>query len=213
MKPLRVLVACEFSGTVRDAFRALGHEAMSCDLLPSEKPGPHYQGDVRDLLHPGLFDLLIAHPPCTHLAVSGARWFADKRIEQAAALDFVRLLLAAPVPHIALENPVSIISSRIRKPDQIIQPWQHGHGETKATCLWLVNLQPLVQSNVVTGREARIHKMPPSENRWKERSRTFPGIAKAMAEQWGGLMNADCRAQFIAVDGTQKKNRKYLETA
>ena len=127
---------------------------------------------------------MIAHPPCTHLAVSGARWFAEKRTEQAAALDFVRLLLAAPVPHIALENPVSIISSKIRKPDQIIQPWQHGHGETKATCLWLVNLPPLVPSSVVAGREARVHKMPPSSNRWKERSRTLPGIGKAMAAQW-----------------------------
>ena len=184
VRPLRVLVACEFSGTVRDSFRALGHDAMSCDLLPTETEGPHYQGDVRDVLTPGRWDVMIAHPPCTHLAVSGARWFAEKRTEQEAALGFVRLLLAAPVPHIALENPVSIISSRVRKPDQIIQPWQHGHGETKATCLWLVNLPPLVPSNVVAGREARAHKMPPSSNRWKERSRTFPGVGKAMAAQW-----------------------------
>jgi len=188
MTALRVLVACEFSGTVRDAFRALGHYAMSCDLLPSETPGPHHKGDVRDMLTPGRWDLMIAHPPCTHLAVSGARWFAEKRTEQAAALDFVRLLLAAPVPHIALENPVSIISSRVRKPDQIIQPWQHGHGETKATCLWLKNLPRLVPSNVVAGRDARIHKMPPSPDRWRERSRTFAGVAAAMAAQWGDFL-------------------------
>ena len=184
MMRLRVLIACEFSGTVRDAFRALGHDVMSCDLLPTEVDGPHYQGDVRELLIPDRWDLMIAHPPCTHLAVSGARWFKEKVREQADALDFVRLLLAAPVPHIALENPVSIISSRVRKPDQIIQPWQHGHGETKATCLWLVNLPPLRPSNVVEGREGRVWKMPPSVNRWKERSRTFSGVAKAMAAQW-----------------------------
>lgn len=131
--------------------------------------------------------MAIFHPPCTHLAVSGARWFAEKSTEQAAALDFVRLLLAAPVPHIALENPVSIISSRVRKPDQIIQPWQFGHGETKATCLWLKNLPPLLPTNIVDGREARVHKMPPGPNRWRERSRTFTGIAAAMADQWGRI--------------------------
>ena len=141
-KPLRVLVACEYSGTVRDAFRRRGHDAMSCDLLPTDVIGPHYQGDVRDLLLPDAWDLMIAHPPCTHLAVSGARWFKDKQAEQAEALDFVQLLMAAPVPWIAIENPISIISSRIRKPDQIIQPWQFGHGETKATCLWLKDLPP-----------------------------------------------------------------------
>ncbi len=184
---MRVLVACEFSGTVRDAFTRAGHYAVSCDLLPSETPGPHHQGDVRDILDMGYgsrWDLLIAHPPCTHLAVSGARWFKDKREEQAEALEFVRLLLGAPVSRIALENPVSIISSRIRKPDQIIQPWQFGHGETKATCLWLKGLPPLVPTNVVEGRQARVHRMPPWPDRWKERSRTFPGIAAAMAEQW-----------------------------
>lgn len=133
---MKVLIACEYSGAVRDAFIARGHEATSCDLLPTERPGPHYQGDVRDVIGNG-WDLMIAHPPCTHLAVSGARWFAEKQTEQAAALDFVRWLLAAPIQRIALENPISIISSRIRKPDQIIQPWQFGHGETKATCLWL----------------------------------------------------------------------------
>lgn len=181
---MRVLVACEFSGVVRDAFRARGHDAMSCDLLPTEVPGPHHQGDVRDVLEQQ-WDLMIAHPPCTHLAVSGARWFKDKQAEQADALNFVRLLLNAPVPRIALENPISIISSRIRKPDQIIQPWQFGHGETKATCLWLKGLPKLEATDVVDGREARVHKMPPGPDRWKERSRTFPGIAAAMAEQWG----------------------------
>ena len=183
---MRVLVACEYSGTVRDAFAAAGHDAMSCDLLPTDTPGPHWQGDVREVLGMG-WDLMIAHPPCTHLAVSGAKWFYRKQAEQAEALDFVRLLLDAPIPRIALENPVSIISSRIRKPDQIIQPWQYGHGETKATCLWLKGLPLLKPSNIVEGREARVHRMSPSPNRWKERSRTFPGIAAAMAAQWGAL--------------------------
>lgn len=181
---MKVLVACEYSGTVRDAFRARGHEAMSCDLLPTDKPGPHYQGPVQDILGEG-WDLMIAHPPCTHLAVSGARWFKDKAQEQAEALAFVRLLLDAPIPRIALENPVSVISSRIRKPDQIIQPWQFGHGETKATCLWLKGLPKLVPTDIVEGREARIHKMPPSADRWKLRSATYQGIANAMADQWG----------------------------
>lgn len=180
---MRVLVACEYSGRVRDAFLQAGHDAMSCDLLPTDEPGPHYQGDVRDVLDSG-WDLMIAHPPCTHLAVSGARWFKDKLVEQAEALDFVRMLMAAPVERIAIENPVSIISSRIRKPDQIIQPWQFGHGETKATCLWLKNLPKLVPTSIVEGREARIHRMPPGPDRWKERSRTYPGIAAAMAAQW-----------------------------
>lgn len=182
---MRVLVACEYSGAVRDAFRAHGHDAVSCDLLPTDAPGPHYQGDVRDVLGDG-WDLMVAHPPCTHLAVSGARWFKHKQAEQAQALEFVRLLLDAPIPRIALENPVSIISSRIRKPDQVIQPWQYGHGETKATCLWLKNLPLLRPTDVVEGREARIHRMPPSPDRWKLRSATFPGIAAAMADQWGG---------------------------
>jgi hypothetical protein len=183
---MRVLIACEYSGIVRDAFIRAGHDAISCDLLPTEQVGPHYQGDVRDILNDG-FDLMIAHPPCTHLAVSGARWFRDKQAEQAEALDFVRLLLDAPIPMIALENPVSIISSRIRKPDQIIQPWQFGHGETKATCLWLKNLPLLVPTDIVDGRENRVHRMPPSPDRWKERSRTYPGIAAAMAAQWGDI--------------------------
>ncbi|CAB4139964.1 hypothetical protein UFOVP408_35 [uncultured Caudovirales phage] len=251
MKKMRVLVACEYSGTVRDAFRARGHHAMSCDLLPTERPGLHYQGDVRMVLdgwmpvsfasecdpdgdgwcliidaepdgcpcigptqdeveyierdgilwgrpieHPH-WDLMVAHPPCTHLAVSGARWFKDKQEEQAAALDFVRLLLDAPIQRIALENPVSIISSRIRKPDQIIQPYEHGHEATKTTCLWLKGLPHLKPSHIV-GKGARHvtksgrslpewYNLPPSEDRWKIRSATFPGIANAMADQWGSL--------------------------
>ena len=185
--PLRVLVACEFSGTVRDAFIALGHDAISCDVLPSESPGPHHQGDVLDLLNGG-FDLMVAHPPCTHLAISGARWFAEKRNEQAAPLEFVRTLMAAPIPMIAIENPISIISSRIRKPDQVIHPWQFGHGETKKTCLWLKGLPLLQPTRIVTGRDPRIHRMPPGPDRWKERSKTYPGIASAMAMQWGGAL-------------------------
>ena len=181
---MKVLIACEYSGTVRDAFRAAGHDAMSCDLLPTDAPGPHYLGDVRDVLGDG-WDLMIAHPPCTHLAVSGARWFKDKQAEQAEALDFVRLLMDAPIPRIAVENPVSVISSRIRRPDQIIQPWQFGHGETKATCLWLKGLPALKPTNVVDGREARVHRLPPSADRWKIRSTTYAGIAAAMAAQWG----------------------------
>jgi site-specific DNA-cytosine methylase len=171
---------------VRDAFIRAGHDAMSCDLLPTDVDGPHYQGDVRDVLADG-WDLMVAHPPCTHLAVSGARWFHLKQREQAEALEFVRLLLDAPVERIALENPVSIISSKIRKPDQIIQPWMFGHGETKATCLWLKNLPVLQPSNIVEGRDNRIHRMPPSPTRWKERSKTYQGIADAMANQWGKL--------------------------
>jgi site-specific DNA-cytosine methylase len=181
---MKVLVACEYSGTVRDAFIALGHDAISCDLLPTDAPGPHYRGDVFDIINDG-WDLMIAHPPCTHLAVSGARWFKDKQAEQQWALEFVKRLLNAPIKRIALENPISIISSKIRKPDQIIQPWMFGHGETKATCLWLKNLPKLVPTNIVEGREARIHKLPPSPDRWKIRSKTFEGIAQAMANQWG----------------------------
>lgn len=181
---MKVLVACEYSGRVRDAFLARGHDAMSCDLLPTDVPGPHYQGNVFDIINDG-WDLMIAHPPCTHLAVSGARWFKEKKAEQEEALNFVQSLLNSSIERIALENPVSIISSKIRKPDQIIQPWQFGHGETKATCLWLKNLPKLMPTDIVNGREARVHKMAPSPNRWKERSRTFLGIAKAMSEQWG----------------------------
>lgn len=183
---MKVLVACEYSGVVRDAFLKQGHNAISCDLLPTEQPGPHYEGNVLDILDNG-WDLMIAHPPCTHLAVSGARWFKDKQQEQKEALDFVRILLDAPIKHIALENPVSVISSKIRKPNQIIQPWQFGHGETKKTCLWLKNLPPLQPTNIVEGREQRIWKLPPSKDRWKLRSITYQGIADAMAQQWGNL--------------------------
>lgn len=181
---MKVLVACEFSGVVRDAFALAGHDAWSCDLLPSETPGNHIQGDAR-AMHEMEWDLMIAHPPCTHLAVSGARWFKEKLIEQQEALEFVRSLLAAPIRRIALENPVSIISSRIRKPDQIIQPWMFGHGEIKATCLWLKNLPILNPTKIVSGRTARVHREPPSPDRWKNRSRTLSGIAQAMANQWG----------------------------
>lgn len=181
---MRVLVACEFSGIVRDAFKARGHDAVSVDLLPSERPGKHYTGDIRRVKLQN-FDLMIAHPPCTHLAVSGARWFKEKREEQEASLRFIQFLLDAPVEKIALENPVGIISTRIRKPDQIIQPWQFGHGEVKATCLWLKNLPPLIPTDIVSGRTPRVHHESPSPNRWKNRSRTLIGIAKAMAEQWG----------------------------
>jgi hypothetical protein len=183
---MKILVACEYSGTVRDAFLKLGHNAWSCDLLPTESPGPHIQGDVLNILDDG-WDLMIAHPPCTHLAVSGARWFKDKKVEQAEALEFVSKLLNAPIPRIALENPISIISSKIRKPNQIIQPWQFGHGETKATCLWLKNLPLLKPTKIVEGREPKVHMMPPSEDRWKLRSLTYKGIAKAMAQQWGNI--------------------------
>lgn len=181
---MRVLIACEYSGIVRDAFIRKGHNALSCDLLPTEIDGPHYQGNVENIINDG-WDLMICHPPCTHLAVSGARWFKEKQREQVQALEFVELLLNAPIDRICLENPVSIISSRIRKPDQIIQPWQYGHGETKATCLWLKNLPLLQPTKIVEGREARVHKMSPGPDRWKERSRTYTGIAAAMAEQWG----------------------------
>ena len=181
---MKVLVACEFSGTVREAFNALGHDATSCDLLPSERPGNHIVGDVLDVLEHG-WDLMVAHPPCTHLAVSGARWWHAKRNEQREALEVVRRLMDAPIPKISIENPVSIISTAIRKPDQIIQPWQFGHGETKATCLWLKGLRGLSPTNVVEGRVAKVHRMSPGPNRWKERSRTYQGIADAMAAQWG----------------------------
>ncbi len=185
---MRVLVACEFSGIVRDAFRARGHDAVSCDLLPSERPHErrHIQCDVREVLRQRWpYDLLIAHPPCTHLAVSGARWFKDKLREQEQALSFVQEILNAPIPRIALENPISVISSRIRKPDQIIQPWMFGHGETTATCLWLKNLPPLTPTSIVAGRAARVHRESPGPDRWKNRSRTLQGIADAMADQWG----------------------------
>jgi len=193
---MRVLVGCEYSGTVRDAFIAQGHDAMSCDLLPTDSPGPHYQGDIFDVINDG-WDLAIFHPPCTHLAVSGARHFAAKRESgvQQEALEFVRRLLDAPIGRIALENPVSIISSQIRKPDQIIQPWMFGHAETKATCLWLKNLPPLTETNNVRehmmtltkAERNRVHYASPGPDRWKLRSTTYEGIASAMADQWGSL--------------------------
>jgi site-specific DNA-cytosine methylase len=185
---MRVLIACEYSGTVRDAFLRRGHEAMSCDLLPTDVPGPHYQGDLFDVIdYP--WDLMIAHPPCTHLSVSGARHFEEKRqngSQQAAASFFMRIIRqSAHIPKTAIENPVCIMSSLYRKPDQVVQPWEYGHGETKATCLWLKGLPLLQPTNIVEGRENRIHRMPPSADRWKERSKTFTGIADAMASQWG----------------------------
>lgn len=183
----RVLVACEFSGVVRDAFLSRGHDAMSCDLLPSEKTGPHYQGDVRDVLADG-WDMMIACPPCTYLAVSGARWWKGREEQQLDALNFVLLLMNCAIPRVAIENPIGKVSSHFRKPNQIIQPWQFGHGETKATCLWLKNLPKLKATQIVSGRENRIHREPPSVNRWKNRSRTYTGIASAMAEQWGSLL-------------------------
>ena len=221
---MRVLIACEYSGTVRDAFIDAGHDAMSCDLLPTDAPGPHYQGDVRDVLGDG-WDLMIAHPPCTYLSVSGmhrtARGLRDPQLTE-DALNFVRLLLNSPVPHIALENPVSVISTRIRRPDQIIQPWQFGHDASKTTCLWLQNLPPLRPTGIVEPRyvccgrtlnpsvglygcpdccgskgkarprwanqtDSGQNRLSPGPDRWKRRSATYPGIAAAMAAQWGDL--------------------------
>jgi len=185
---MKVLIACEYSGRVRDSFIALGHEAMSCDLLPTDSPGPHYQGDIADVLdYP--WDLMIAHPPCTNLSVSGARHFEAKRLDgrQQASVSFFMKLAKVDIPKIAIENPICIMSSLWRKPDQVIQPWQFGHGETKATCLWLKGLPLLKPTNIVDGRDDRIHKMPPSEDRWKLRSLTYQGIADAMANQWGAI--------------------------
>jgi len=182
---VRVIVACEFSGRVRDAFIERGHDAVSCDLLPSDAKGPHIQRDIREV-DLSRFDLLIAHPPCTYLAVSGNRWHAGTENRE-EALGLIRFILDAPVPRIALENPVGVISSAIRKPDQIIQPWQFGHPETKATCLWLKGLPLLTPTQVMTGRRQSVHRMPPGPTRWKRRSVTYPGIAAAFAEQWGTL--------------------------
>jgi hypothetical protein len=183
---MKVLVACEFSGIVRDAFIKCGHEAISCDLLQTESQGPHYQGDVFDIIDDG-FDLMIAHPPCTHLSVSGARWFKNKHDEQIHAIKFFLKLYNSNITKICIENPISIMSTHLRKPDQIIQPWMFGHGETKATCLWLKNLPLLMPTNIVEGREQRIHNMPPSPTRWKDRSRTYRGIAEAFANQFGKM--------------------------
>lgn len=198
---MKILVACEYSGTVRDAFIARGHYAMSCDLLPTDKPGPHYQGDVLDIINEG-WDLMIAHPPCTYLSVSGMHWttrgLRDPQLTE-DALEFVRVLLNAPIPRIALENPVSVISSRIRKPDQIVQPHEYGHDASKKTCLWLKGLPLLKPTNQIPGRlvngrmrwgnqtDSGQNKLAPSADRWKIRSETFHGIADAMADQWGSL--------------------------
>jgi len=198
---VRVLVACEYSGAVRDAFIAAGHDAMSCDLLPTDATGPHYQGDVRDVIGNG-WDLMVAHPPCTYLAVSGMHWtkrgLRDPQLTE-DALDFVHLLMDAPIPRIAVENPVSVISSRIRRPDQIVQPWMFGHDASKKTCLWLKNLPPLrpthmVEPRTINGKprwgnqtNSGQNRLAPSADRWKIRSETYAGIAQAMAQQWGVL--------------------------
>lgn len=191
-RDINVFVACEFSGVVRDAFIKRGFNAVSCDILPTDRPGPHIQGDVRDNLYG--WDLIIAHPPCTHLAVSGARYFKNKILEQQYALGFVTRLLNAPANFIALENPVGVISTKVRKPEQIIQPWMFGHPESKKTCLWLKNLPPLEPTNVLVKPASGVwanqtpsgqNKLGPSKDRWKLRSITYQGIADAMAEQWG----------------------------
>ena len=193
---MKILVACEYSGVVRDAFIKRGHDAMSCDLLPTDAPGPHYQGDVFDIINDG-WDLMIAHPPCTYLSVSGMHWttrgLRDPQLTE-DALAFVQRLMAAPIKRIAIENPVGVISSRIRKPDQIIQPWWFGHDASKKTCLWLIDLPPLKPTDMLPG-DAKTrrgnqtasgqNKLPPSKDRWKIRSATYKGIADAMAEQWG----------------------------
>lgn len=199
--PMKILIACEYSGRVRDAFLRRGHDAMSCDLLPTDVPGPHYQGDVMDIINDG-WDMMIAHPPCTYLSVSGMHWttrgLRDPQLTE-DALNFVRVLLAAPIERIALENPISVISSRIRKPDQIITPYQFGHDASKKTCLWLKNLPGLtptkmVEPRIVNGRkrwgnqtDSGQNRLGPSDDRWKIRSETYVGIAEAMAEQWGTL--------------------------
>ena len=185
---MRVLIACEFSGIVRDEFIKKGHDVISCDLLPSEKLGPHYQGNVLGILNEG-WDLMIAHLPCTFLAVSGNRWmnhpkYPDREKDREKAIDFFMALVNAPIPRICIENPISIMSTRYRKPDQIIQPWMFGHGETKATCLWLKGLPKLQPTNIVAGRDNRVHREPPGKDRWKKRSRTYSGIADAMSKQW-----------------------------
>jgi hypothetical protein len=190
---MKVLVACEFSGIVRDAFTRKGHDAWSCDLLPTEKPGNHIQDDVLNHLNDG-WDLMIAHPPCTYLAVSGARWFKERQADQRIAIDFFMKLVNAEIPQIAVENPVSIMSTFYRMPDQIIQPWMFGHEETKATCLWLKNLPKLMPTmgffdrRFVKGRSQRVFKEPPGPDRWKNRSRTYQGIATAMADQWDSIL-------------------------
>lgn len=200
---MKVLVACEYSGKVRDAFIAKGHQAISCDLLPTDALGPHYQGDVFDIINDG-FDLMVAHPPCTYLSVSGMHWTTRGRRDPKLtedALAFVQLLMNAPIKHIAIENPISVISTRIRKPDQVIQPWQFGHDASKKTCLWLKNLPLLEPTQIIEGRivngkkrwgnqtDSGQNRLGPSDDRWKIRSETYPGIAQAIAEQWGKESN------------------------
>ena len=186
---MKVLVACEESATVREELNKRGYNAWSCDLLPSRIPGgKHIQGNVLDRLKEG-WDMMIAFPPCTHLAVSGARWFPEKQKDgrQNEAINFFMEIAKAPIPKIAIENPIGIMSTHYRKPDQIIQPWQFGHGETKATCLWLKNLPKLQPTNIVEGRENRVHRMAPGPNRSRDRAVTYRGIAEAMSEQWSNL--------------------------
>lgn len=203
---MRVLVACEFSGIVWDAFIAAGHDAVSCDLLPTERPGPHMQGDVLSLLDGGDFDLMVAHPPCTYLTVSGNKWmgekyrdrFPDRAQQREDAIAFVRALYDCPIPCVAIENPIGVLSSRWRKPDQVIQPFHFGHPERKATCLWLKGLEPLRHTDVVplpekASEAQRVHWLPPSPNRWKLRSITYQGIANAMADQWGAYVAEQTR--------------------
>lgn len=196
---MKVLVACEYSGTVRDAFILAGHDAMSCDLLPTDAPGPHYQGDVFDIIGDG-WDLMIAHPPCTYLTVSANKWLKDqpprksgtlvgvaRRQAREESIDFVMALQNCGIPRIAIENPIGCLSTRWRKPDQVLQPWMFGHGETKATCLWLTGLPVLTPTDIVDGREQRLHCLPKTADRWKLRSKTYQGIADAMAQQWGRI--------------------------
>ena len=198
---MKVLIACEYSGTVRDAFIAKGHEAMSCDILPTDVEGPHYQGDVLDIINNG-WDLMVAHPPCTYLSVSGIHWttrgLRDSKLTE-DALAFVKQLMDAPINRICIENPVSIISSRFRKPDQSVNPYHFGHDASKKTCLWLKNLPLLTPTNFIEPRmvngkkrwgnqtDSGQNKLPPSKDRWKIRSATYQGIANAMANQWGTL--------------------------
>ena len=201
---MKVLIACEFSGIVRNAFIAEGHNATSCDLLPTELPGPHIQGDITQILSQN-WDLMIAHPPCTHLASSGARWFPLKQLEQKAAIEFFLLLVNAPIPKIAIENPIGIMSSKHKKPSQYIQPWEYGHGETKRTCLWLKNLPKLQPTNIVSGRDPKIHYMSPGPDRAKNRSRTYIGWAKAMAAQWGASENYQDKIIKVNISSFIKK--------
>lgn len=192
---MKVLVACEFSGIVRDAFEKKGHNAWSCDLLPTEIPGQHFKCDIKEVLKNNNYDLVIAHPPCTYLTVSGNKWFKpeyksrfpNREQDRKDAIDFFMFFANLKCDKVCIENPIGIMSSVYRKPDQVIQPWMFGHGETKATCLWLKGLSKLKPTNIVDGRVQRLHLLPPSKDRWKERSRTFQGIADAMAKQWGDL--------------------------